>query len=78
MGTRLALLRNELVRIDVELSRAYPRSGPEAEPARCLDGARQAIDKARRELEYLLYEEHPREAATSVYYSGAAERAYDR
>ncbi|MFF6794323.1 hypothetical protein ACFY9C_35235 [Streptomyces filamentosus] len=68
MGLGLARLRDELVHRTVQLSNAYPKSGPESVPAQRLEKALNAIDKARSELEDMLYGEHQEQAGTSVYY----------
>ncbi|HBF84961.1 MAG TPA: hypothetical protein DD420_35045 [Streptomyces sp.] len=68
LGKRLAAVRNELQVLEVQLGNAYPRSGPQAAPARNLEKARKAIDKARCDLENALFHEHPEQAQTTVYY----------
>ncbi|SBU98198.1 hypothetical protein YUMDRAFT_06090 [Streptomyces sp. OspMP-M45] len=69
LGDRLRDIRDELVHLNVQLANAYPRSGPESAPATELEAAHEAVDRARRGLERALYDEHPRWAATSVYFS---------
>ncbi|MGY5127310.1 hypothetical protein [Streptomyces nigrescens] len=74
MGRALASMRDELLHRDTQLANAYPRSGPEAVPAKKLDEAVRAIDEARAELENALYREHRGVAKTSVYYPPAEDR----
>jgi hypothetical protein len=68
MGRTVAGLRDELLRRSIQLENAYPKTGRESRPARCLDEAREAVDQARMALETLHYEEAPRVASTSTYY----------
>lgn len=68
MGQVLASLRDELQTRHVQLSNAYPQSGPSAAAARKLQRAKLAVEEARTELENALYREHPEQAETAVYY----------
>ncbi|MFJ3973356.1 hypothetical protein ACIPYR_35130 [Streptomyces parvus] len=62
---RLATIRDELLNLYVDVSRAYPKAGPEA---RHLGRAYESVDKARCELESAMFREHPEQGSTSVYY----------
>ena len=68
MGRALKSVRDELLHRNVQLSNAYPRSGPEAAPAKLLDQALNAVEQARVELERALNGEHPERAQPAVYY----------
>ncbi|MFF2374852.1 hypothetical protein ACFVUW_10765 [Streptomyces xiamenensis] len=74
MGRFLASIRDELTRRNTQLANAYPRSGREGAPARRLDTAIGAIDRARCELEEALYGEHPAQARVTVYYPQPEDR----
>lgn len=76
LGMRLTAIRDELLHLNSQLDRAYPRTGPEAEPARRLDKARQAVDEARCELDHAYFREHPRQMDTTTYYPHSEDRAY--
>lgn len=76
LGLRLAAIRDELLHLHVHLSGAYPRTGPEAMPARKLDEARAAVDQARCELDHALFREHPNDGETTFYYPQQEDRAY--
>ncbi|MFC8207978.1 hypothetical protein [[Kitasatospora] papulosa] len=78
LGLRLAAIRDELLHLGTYLSNAYPRSGPEAVPARRLDEAREAVDQARCELDHAMFREHPRQGETTFYYPQTEDRAYRR
>ncbi|WP_228981453.1 hypothetical protein [Streptomyces sp. DH12] len=75
MGRTLAGLRDELAHRRTALLNAYPRSGPEAAPARHLADAIEAVDKARSALEDLHYAETPDIASTGTYWPQAENRA---
>ncbi|MFE9461679.1 hypothetical protein [Streptomyces californicus] len=64
LGMRLAVIRDELLNLYVDVANAYPKTGPEA---RHLGRAYETIDKARCELENAMFREHP-EGSTRVYY----------
>jgi hypothetical protein len=68
LGRILTGIRHEIQSRAVQLENAYPRSGPEAQPARTLAKICEAIDEARGLLENALYREHPEAATTHVYY----------
>lgn len=74
IGRTLAAIRDELTHRSVQLGNAYPRTGPEALPARKLTTAVKAIDDARWALENALFREHPDTAETSVYYPHPEDR----
>ncbi|MEU1088936.1 hypothetical protein ABZ401_19235 [Streptomyces sp. NPDC005892] len=74
LGRRLAVMRDELSRIQVQLSGAYPQTGPAALPIRQVIAARTALDKARSALDNALFEEYPAVAKTTVYYPHPEDR----
>ncbi|MFC9758866.1 hypothetical protein [Streptomyces sp. NPDC056921] len=74
LGQRLAVMRDELATLQVQLASAYPRTGPAAAPARNLEKARKAIDEARSDLENALYREYPEQAATTIYHPHPEDR----
>jgi hypothetical protein len=74
-GAKLSGMRHELLHCGTQLSNAYPRSGPEAEPRRHLDDAMDALEKARTTLERMCFGEHPGTAATTDYYPHEEGRA---
>lgn len=74
LGRALAAIRDELTHRAVQLENAYPRTGPEALPARRLTTAARALDDARSTLENALFREHPDTAETTVYYPHAEDR----
>ncbi|MFD8469073.1 hypothetical protein ACFV10_28695 [Streptomyces cyaneofuscatus] len=63
-------MRRELLTLEVQLANAYPRTGPEAVPARRMAQARELLGEALHSLEDRLYAEHPRHASTDVYSLG--------
>lgn len=70
LGARLAGLRSELLAMEIQLGRAYPKTGHEAEPAKKMGEARQVLAVALDRLEDRLYDEHPRQATTDIYSRG--------
>ncbi|WP_354402658.1 hypothetical protein [Streptomyces sp. PvR018] len=74
LGRRLASIRDELSRIQVQLSGAYPQTGSASLPARKLIKAREAIDEARSALDNAVFAEHPEGAETTVYYPHPEDR----
>jgi hypothetical protein len=70
LGQRIADIRHELLGLSLQLSRAYPRSGPESIPGKKLSAARDLLGEALDSLENCLYAEHPRVASTEVYSRG--------
>ncbi|MGW1814107.1 hypothetical protein ACWCQM_11175 [Streptomyces sp. NPDC002125] len=70
LGAHIAQMRHELLRLEIQLGRAYPKTGPEAVPAQRLAEAREVIALALDSLEDRLYDEHPRQATTEVYSRG--------
>ncbi|MFC9268947.1 hypothetical protein ACFTXJ_14390 [Streptomyces zhihengii] len=74
LGIRLAAIRDELLHLCTTLTNAYPRSGPEARAGKEVNTAREALDQARKHLENMLYNEHPRQAETTVYYPHPEDR----
>ncbi|MEU3730292.1 hypothetical protein AB0E81_12895 [Streptomyces sp. NPDC033538] len=75
LGRTLAGIRDELTHRRTQLRTAYPKTGPEAAPARALENAVQAIDAARQALEDLHFHEHPRTAQTHTYWPTPEHRA---
>lgn len=75
MGRTLAAIRGEFTHRAVQLESAYPRTGPEALPARKLAAAARALDSARSALDSALFREHPDTAETTVYYPHPEGRA---
>ncbi|MFJ1900490.1 hypothetical protein [Streptomyces sp. NPDC088115] len=76
LGGRLAAIRDELLHLHTQLSKAYPRSGPEAVPTNHLDKAYRAVEDARCELDHAYFREHPQQTDTTAYYPHAEDRAY--
>ncbi|MER6602514.1 hypothetical protein [Streptomyces parvus] len=76
LGMRLTAIRDELLHLSTRLGNAYPRTGPEAVPARNLNTAREAVDRARSELDHAYFREHPRQTDTTAYYPHTEDRAY--
>ncbi|MFF3128525.1 hypothetical protein ACFVRD_41080 [Streptomyces sp. NPDC057908] len=74
LGRRLAVMRDELSHIHVQLSGAYAQTGPASLPAKKIVAARKALDEARSGLENALYQEYPESAATTVYYPHPEDR----
>jgi hypothetical protein len=68
MGRALAGIREGLQHRSVQIANAYPRSGREAIPARKLQAAIERLDEARSALENAMFDEHPDEGTTNVYY----------
>ncbi|MFD8609482.1 hypothetical protein [Streptomyces sp. NPDC059631] len=68
LGQVLSGVRAQLHHEWVVLLNAYPRTGPRAFPAEQLEAAVEALDAARRELENVVYEEHPAVAETCDYF----------
>lgn len=75
IGRTLAAIRDELTHRAAQLGNAYPRTGPEAHPARKLAAAARALDGARHALDSALFREHPNTAETTVYYPHPEDRA---
>ncbi|MFE9850311.1 hypothetical protein ACFYPN_16075 [Streptomyces sp. NPDC005576] len=73
LGRQLAVMRDELSRIQVQLSGAYAQTGPAALPMRKVIAARTALDAARSALENALFQEYPG-SATTVYYPHPEDR----
>ncbi|MEU5660112.1 hypothetical protein ABZ802_31515 [Streptomyces sp. NPDC047737] len=69
-GGRLAGIRRELLDMEIQLARAYPKTGREAEPAKLLAEAREVLAVALDRLEDRLHDEHPGQATTEVYSRG--------
>lgn len=74
LGRTLAAIRDELTHRTAQLENAYPRTGPEAHPARKLATAARAVDGARHALDSALFREHPDTAETTVYYPHPEDR----
>lgn len=74
LGRRLAGIRDELARIQVQLSGAYPQTGPASLPARKLIKAREVVDEARSALDNAVFAEYPDDAETTVYYPHPEDR----
>lgn len=70
LGAHIAHMRHELLSLEIQLGRAYPKTGREAVPAQRLADARQVLALALDSLEDRLYDEHPRHASTDVYSRG--------
>lgn len=70
LGGQLAAIRRELHDLNMQLLRAYPRSGTEAKPAKRIEEARRTLGEALHALENCLYDEHPQQANTDVYSLG--------
>ncbi|MFF4146924.1 hypothetical protein ACFY0A_37620 [Streptomyces sp. NPDC001698] len=68
LGQILSGVRAQLHHEWVTLLNAYPQTGPRAVAAEQLEVAWEALDAARKELEYLAHEEHPAVAAASDYF----------
>jgi Ser/Thr protein kinase RdoA (MazF antagonist) len=75
MGRVLAGLHNELVHRQTLLLNAYPKSGPEAAPAKHLADAIAALAKARSALEGLHHAETPDIATSTTYWPHPEDRA---
>lgn len=75
IGQRLFVLRNQLLKLHLEVANAYPLSGPESRAGRKLNSALDDIDTARSDLDSALFREHPAKAETSTYYPGATAAA---
>ncbi|MER5916422.1 hypothetical protein ABT124_40050 [Streptomyces sp. NPDC001982] len=75
LGQVLSGVRAQLRREQTALVNAYPKTGPRAFPAKQLEVAIEALDAARRELENVVYEEHPAVAATEDYFPYEEHRA---
>ncbi|PBC77584.1 hypothetical protein BX265_2335 [Streptomyces sp. TLI_235] len=75
LGRALAGIHDELVHRKVQLGSAYPKTGPEAEPAREIEKALGALRKARTALENAAFREHPDTATTQLYYPHPEDRA---
>ncbi|MEV6973172.1 hypothetical protein [Kitasatospora sp. NPDC093806] len=75
LGQVLSGVRNHLLHEQVGLENAYPRTGPRAFPAKQLEVAIDALDAARRELENVVFEEHPEVAETYDYFPYEEHRA---
>ncbi|MEV6165609.1 hypothetical protein AB0L71_27595 [Streptomyces sp. NPDC052052] len=75
LGRHLAVIRDELTTLHVQLGNAYPHTGPESGPARNLAKATKALDEARSSLENFLFREHPEQATTHIYYPATEDRA---
>lgn len=72
IGRQLAQMQRDMVRLQVQLSNAYPRTGIEAEPLRTIEAVENALRTARHALEDALYRDHrPPVANTDVYSSQA-------
>ncbi|MGW8364548.1 hypothetical protein ACWGK1_28790 [Streptomyces wedmorensis] len=74
MGRSLSSMRDELQRRAIQLANAYPRYGQEGIPAKKLDAAFEALETARTELDHLMFQEHPEQGTTKVYYPDAEDR----
>ncbi|MFE1230607.1 hypothetical protein [Streptomyces sp. NPDC058745] len=74
MGLTLASMRDELIKRGTQLAGAYPKSGQQGIPAKRLRAALEALDEARCELDHLMFQEHPQEGTTQVYYPPAEDR----
>lgn len=59
----------------VALLNAYPQTGERALPAKHLETAWEALDAARKELEHLVYQEHPAVAEVYDYFPYEEHRA---
>lgn len=70
LGAHIAQMRHELLHLEIQLGRAYPKTGREAVPARRLAEAREVLGLALDSLEDRLFDEHPRQATTEVYSRG--------
>ncbi|MEU2755951.1 hypothetical protein ACH4GG_27365 [Streptomyces albidoflavus] len=68
MGRALKVARNDLLNRQVTLANAYPRSGQPGVPSKKLEAAVRAIDEARSALDNAVFNEHPGQADTKVYY----------
>ncbi|KPI02911.1 hypothetical protein OK074_5061 [Actinobacteria bacterium OK074] len=75
LGQVLSGVRDQLVREQVTLSNAYPRTGPRAFPAKRLEVAIEALDAARTALDDAVFQEHPAVAETFDYYPNTERRA---
>ncbi|MBT2439943.1 hypothetical protein J7E93_07370 [Streptomyces sp. ISL-36] len=74
MGRALASMRDEVQKRWIQLENAYPRSGQQGVPAKKLEAAFNALETARTELDHLMFQEHPEEGTTKVYYPDAEDR----
>lgn len=75
-GRRLAFIHNELIRLQVQIENAYPRSGPEGRAPEQIRQAIQRLDRARSALDDALAREHPAEFSTRTYYPHVEDRAW--
>jgi hypothetical protein len=75
IGRALAAISDELTHRTAQLGNAYPRTGPEALPARKLAAAGRALNGTRSALDSALFREHPETAETTVYYPHPEDRA---
>ncbi|MFF8482019.1 hypothetical protein [Streptomyces antibioticus] len=75
LGQVLSGVRAQLLREQVALKNAYPRTGSRAFPAEQLGVAIEALDAARRELENVVFDEHPAVAETEDYFPYEEHRA---
>ncbi|OEV30466.1 hypothetical protein AN219_10750 [Streptomyces nanshensis] len=70
IGKQLHDIREQLIKIAVDVANAYPRAGDRGRPGRKLHTALDAIDTARSDLDSALFNEHPAQADTHTYYPG--------
>ncbi|MEU3550699.1 hypothetical protein [Streptomyces longwoodensis] len=75
LGQILSGVRAQLHHEWVALLSAYPRTGERALPAKHLEAAWEALDAARKELEHLVYQEHPEVAEVYDYFPYEEHRA---
>jgi hypothetical protein len=71
LGRVLADIHRELVRREIQVANAYPRTSPQV---RRLEAATEALGSARAALDSALAREHPDQFQTDTYYPFSDDR----